>query len=323
MSGPSDRLEEYLDGLLCEEECREIEARLARDPALREELASVRRFDALLRTMPDPDREEAAIRRVLRTVERAERRRPLRLLATLAAGAALAAGLLLLLRSSAAPGGDPVESIREDWIRYGKRLGAIAAERRQGRVPRIGLGDLETPPAKAAGIVYSAALGVLGVTLDGEAERRACARVVAHAEKSRLLGSGVAAEAERSDLALRTYRALRSEAGAAAADAFYDLHRPGVADLPTARRVHPDALSGVAAEAYVRAYREAVADLERRYGAEGVGRVLERLAPSDARQFRRDASDDGVARDAVLSVRARLYRAAESADAKRLYVALR
>ena len=50
--------------------------------------------------------------------------------------------------------------------------------------------------------------------------------------------------------------------------------------------------------------------------------VLNRIAPRDRRFLRRDAAQDGIAPDAVLAIRAQLYRAAEEAGADRLYVGL-
>lgn len=321
MSEPKERLEEYVDGLLTESECLELEAALARDPALRREMAEVRRFDALLRELHDPAAEERAVRRVLAAAGRHGPGRNL-LAGSLAAAALLLATALLLRPAPADPPATGLDRIEQDWVLYGRRLGAIALERREGRVPRTGLSDLETPPAKAAGVVFSAALGVLGVGCSREEEERVRALVAGYAEKSRLSGEGVGGEAARSALALETFRELRRVSGPETADAFYDVFRPGAADLRNSRRVHPDALSGVAAESYVNEYRDAVAELSRRYGAEGLGRVLGGLAPADARRFRRDPTEDGAARDAVLAIKERLYRAAAAAGADRLYVAI-
>jgi hypothetical protein len=321
MSEPKDRLEEYVDGLLTEAECLEVEAALARDPALRGEMAEVRRFGALLRELRDPAAEERAVRRILAAAGRSGPARRL-LLGSLAAALLLAVGLLLLRSAPSAPPATGLDRIEQDWILYGRRLGTIALERRQGRVPRTGLSDLEPPPAKAAGVVFSAALGVLGVDCSREEEERVRALVARYAEKSRLSGEGIGGEADRSALALETFRALRRVAGPETADAFYDVFRPGAAELHLSRRVHPDALAGVAAEAYVNGYREAVGELSRRYGAEGLERVLGGLVPADARRFRRDPTEDGAVRDAVLAIKERLYRAAASSGSDRLYIAL-
>ena len=69
------RLEEYLDGLLSEKECLDLEAALARDESLREELARVRKFDVLLAGLHDSTAEERSIRRIVSAAERIDRRR--------------------------------------------------------------------------------------------------------------------------------------------------------------------------------------------------------------------------------------------------------
>lgn len=323
MSDPRELLEEYLDGLLPEEECLKVEAALARDPALREEMDRVRRFDRLMRGLADPAAESAAVARIVAAAERMERRRTLWLrIVPLAAAASLLVAVALAIAALRPPPPVSVAQLTADWVVYGKRLGLLALERRAGKVPRIGLEDLEVPPARASGIVFSAALGVLGEPLDPEAEDRVARLVSDHAEAMRRVGEGVEAECRRSEASLSLYRDLRSLAGARVADAWYDVFRPGLADLPTARRVPADALDRVAAEAYVRAYQDALGDLERRYGGEKVATVLDHLAPADARDFRRDASQEGVGRDAVLAIRARMYQTALEQGADRLYVAL-
>jgi len=322
---PRDLLEEYADGLLADDERGAVEAALARDGALRDELERVRRFDALLASVRRDADDERAVRRVLAAVARAQARA--RLLRLVPAAAVIAAIGFFVGRTASDPPPSPdlavAESTLADWVVFGKRLGESAAQRRDGLVPRTGVGGLEAPPAKAAGVVFSAALGVLGVRIDPAVEARAHRVIVGHFEEARRRGPDVAGECARAEAALRAYRELRGAAGAAVADAFYDVFRPGLADLDTARRVlDPARLDPVAGSAYVRAYGEALQALERRYGAETVSRVLDRLAPTDARFLRRDAADDGVGRDAVLSIRAEVYRAAVDAGAGKLYVAL-
>jgi hypothetical protein len=81
-----------------------------------------------------------------------------------------------------------------------------------------------------------------------------------------------------------------------------------------------DRLGPQAGERYRRDYADALSLLRRRYGPAKLDLVLERLAPGDRRFLFRDAAQDGVGRDAVLAIRARLYRAALEAGADRLYV---
>ena len=79
-------------------------------------------------------------------------------------------------------------------------------------------------------------------------------------------------------------------------------------------------LDAGAADRYLRTYEETLQRLEGRYGAVQLGIVLNRIAPRDRRFLRWDATQDGIAPDAVLAIRAGLYRAAEEAGADRLYV---
>jgi len=329
MSEYVERLEEYADGLLPEEECLAVERALARDAGLREELGRVRRFSALLEGVRTDPREERAIARILAAARRPERASGRRRL--FAAAAALAAAAFFLGRAGRPAPPPPHDSSSEvaravagEWVVFGKRLGAIAAERRAGGVPRTGLGGLETPPAKAAGVVFSAALGVLGVPVDPAREAKLHELVVAHFETLLALPAGVARECARAESALQLYRRLRLVADREVADAFYDLFRPGLGDPLTARRVlDPAALPPLAGAAYVQAHGDAVARLERRYGREKVAFVLDSLAPVDPREFLRDATERGIGRDAVLAMKAELYRAAVEAGADRLFVAQR
>ena len=104
MSDPREKLEEYVDGLLDEEQCREVEAVLARDPALRGELENVRRFGELLEQVHDVRAEERAVQRILVEVNP-----PRRGLFVLLAGGAVAAAADLeelkvwLLKNCAVP----------------------------------------------------------------------------------------------------------------------------------------------------------------------------------------------------------------------------
>jgi len=134
------------------------------------------------------------------------------------------------------------------------------------------------------------------------------------------LPEGVAGEAERAEASLAFYRRLKREYGNGIADAYYDLFRPGLADLDTARRVPPGMMSTIAGEKYIRRYEEALVRLGRRYGREKIEVVLNRLAPDDRRAYFRDASQDGIGRDAVLSIRAAVYRAAAESGAGALYI---
>ncbi|MFQ5844722.1 MAG: zf-HC2 domain-containing protein [Planctomycetota bacterium] len=333
MSDHEDRLEEYIDGVLSEEECLRVEAALARDPELRGELARVRRFGRLLEGLRDAGAEERGLRRVMAAVERAgrwERRRALVVRLPLAAVLLVAAGITGFLVAPRSDRSADGLTLVEGWQDYGRRLGAIAAARRQGRVPRIGLSGLEVPPASAAGLVFLEALDELGVGLGRSVRDRVHYLVREHFEDAGRTGTGVEGEAERTAAALTTYRKLRRVAGPDAADAFYDVFRLGLPDLDTASPVPEGALVRVlereldpaAAERYLRAYEETVRRLRGRYGAERVRLVLDRLAPRDRRFLRRDARQDGVAPDAVLAIRAQLYRAAEEAGSDRLYVAL-
>ena len=337
MSDLRDRLEEYADGLLNERDRRELEAILHREPGLREELARVRRFDAVLETVHDSRSEERGVQCVLRAVERKAHPRG-RLLRVFAGGAAAAAAAILLgflLNRSGSTSSDGMESrwkdeVLRNAIAFGERLGTIAAERRGGRVPRTGLSDLETPPASASGIVFLAALPTLGVDVEDGIDERVGEMVAGHFVAMRKLGDTIDAECKRADASLRLFRELRLVAGAGVADAYYDLFRPGLADLGSAMRVESGSLALVVArqvdseagERYLEAYQETRRRLERRYGGDKLALVLERLAPVDRRTFRRDASQDGVGRDAVLAIRSEFYRAACDAGAQRLYVDL-
>lgn len=314
-----DRLDEYLDGLLTPEEAREVEEALSRDPALRAELESVRRFAGLMEEQtPDAHAVFAVVSRM-----RARRRRWLFLVAPLAAAAAAVALWI------AWPPKPPqtyeqqaMRSLAQQWFSFGERLGEIAAERREGRVPKTGVGGLEVPPAAAYGIVFKGALGKLGVAIDPGAEARALDLVRRHHEAMRRRGGGLEAECERAEASLLLYRELASVAGPRVADAYYDVFRPGLTDLETTERVRPDSLQFVVAdhERYREEYRRAVEDLQQRFGGQSVRVVLEQLAPGDRRALWYDAALDGVGREAVLAIRAHLYGAARAAGADKLYV---
>jgi hypothetical protein len=217
--------------------------------------------------------------------------------------------------------------VASEALAFGRRLGAIAAARREGRVPRAGADEVDVPPAAAFGIVFEGALGELGVQADAGAVRAAKDAVARHFLEARALGDGVEGQYRRAEASLALFRHLRSVAGTDVADAYYDVFRPGLADLATARRVPPGALAAAlggeeAHGRYVREYGSAVALLERRYGKPKVRLVLERLAPDDGRERWRDAAQDGVGRDAVLTMRAHLYRAAAQAGSDLLYIDL-
>lgn len=314
----NDRLDEYLDGLLPPEEARRLEEALARDPVLRAELDSARRFAGLLEEQT-PDGH--AVFSVLSRMHARSRRRRILVLAPIAAAAAALA--LWLLRPPDPPDvPHGLYQIAQEWLAFGERLGEIAAERREGRVPRSGVGSLEIPPAAAYGVVFKGALARLGVRIDRDAEERALDLVRRHHEAMRRRGVGLPAECERALASLALYRDLVRVAGREVADAYYDVFRPGVADPETIERVRPDSLQFVVAdhERYREAYREAVEDLRRRFGDGSVAVVLEQLAPRDLHALWYDATLEGVGREAVLAIRAGLCEAALAAGADKLYV---
>jgi hypothetical protein len=213
--------------------------------------------------------------------------------------------------------------IADQWLTFGRRLGEIAAERREGRVPRTGVGGLEVPPAAAYGIVFKGALERLSVPLDGAAEERVLDLVRRHHEAMRVRSQGLAAECERADASLALYRELARAGGTPVADAYYDVFRPGLPDLETTERVRPDSLRFVVRdhERYREAYGAALEELRRRFGTESVLAVLRQLAPSDLRALWYDAAfEEGVGREAVLAIRAGLYEAALAGGADKLYV---
>jgi anti-sigma factor RsiW len=314
----TDRLDEYLDGLMPPEEARQLEDALARDPVLRAELESVRRFAGLLEEQsPDGHAVFSVLSRM-----RARKRR--RLLALVVPVAAAAAALALWLSRPPAPPELPhgMREIAGQWLAFGERLGDIAAERRQGRVPRSGVGSLEIPPASAYGIVFKGALGRLSVALDAAVERQVLDLVQRHHEAMRRRGSGLHAEYERAEASLDLYRELAQVAGRDVADAYYDVFRPGIAEPETVERVRPGSLEFVVEDhdRYREAYRAVVEDLYRRFGEPSVAVVLEQLAPRDLRALWYDATLEGVGREAVLAIRAELYEAALAAGADKLYV---
>ncbi|MHC4550326.1 MAG: anti-sigma factor family protein [Planctomycetota bacterium] len=329
MKKSNDRLEEYVDGLLSAEECREVETALARDPELREELHRVRRFLEVLEGLSPAESDEAAVRRVIGEVRARQRRRGWILRLAVASAAAAAAWLLVTVLTPPEGHRQHVQAqIEAQWLAFGRRLGAIAAERREGRVPRTGVGDLEVPPAVASGIVFEGALEELSITLAPEAAEEVKDAVADHFVRMRGTGTDLASEYRRSRASLALFRRLRDLAGEPVADAYYDIFRPALADLETARRVRAGTLRFVVAaqldpelsRRYLDAYVEAVARLRQRYGEPQVVQVLSRLAPGDRRTYWLDAAQDGVSRDAVLAIRAQIYRAAFEAGAEKLYV---
>ena len=307
MIDPRERIEEYLDDLLEPRERAAMERALAESAELRAELERVRRFATMMEGLGEPERAAARARRRTGSV------------IPWALAAVSAAALLLWLR---APGPDPVlQDMSRDWDEFGERLATIALERRDGRVPRTGLSDLEVPPSKAFGRVYGAGLRVLGVELDPATRATAQGLVREHFASLRALPEGIEGEWRRSESALGLYRELRRVAGREAADAYYDMFRPGLTDANTARRVSGNMQVALAERAaYWRAYDETCRSLRRRYGRSTLTAVMDRLAPDDARFYLRDASQDGAAPDAVLSIRAALYRAAAESGSDRLYL---
>jgi hypothetical protein len=324
-----DRLEEYVDGLLDAEECKEIENALAQDPALRDELHRVRRFAELMEQLSPTKADAEAVQRIVGRLHVRRRRRAWIVRLGVAATAAAAAWLLVTLLAPHDEHRDRVrEQVEAEWLAFGRRLGAIAKERREGRVPRKGIGDLEVPPAAASGIVFQGALEELGIRMKPATATHSKDAVADHFVKLRRTGSDLASEYKRSAASLELYRKLRDLAGTEVADAYYDVFRPALADLETTRRVRSGTLRFVVkerldpetSERYVTAYMDAVAHLNERYGKQDVDRVLERLAPTDRRTYWHDAAQDGVSRDAVLAIRTHIYRTAHEAGADSLYV---
>jgi hypothetical protein len=212
--------------------------------------------------------------------------------------------------------------VEAQWLAFGDRLGEIAVERRDGRVPRTGVGGLEVPPALAYGIVFKGALARLGVPLDPAVEGRVLDLVRRHHEAMRRRGKGLDAECERAEASLALYRKLSEAGGETVAEAYYDVFRPWRPDPETEERVRPDSLQFVVAdhERYREAYRRAVEELERQFGGQNVSVVLEQLAPGDSRVRWYDPALEGVGREAVLAIRAHLCEAARAAGADKLYV---
>ena len=309
-----ERIEEYLDGLLSDDERSAFEAELARDPVLREELDRVRRFGSLLDGLP---RERAEVERILGAMARRRRRGR----AMWAAALAAAVLCFVALRADRVADPDPMHRIIEEQaLAFGRRLGAMAAERRAGRVPRIGLGGLEVPPSAAWGLVFHSALDEMGVPPPPEAEAAVKELARRHFMKVQRLGGDLEGQWRRAEMALEFYRRLRDVAGGDVADAYYDVFRPGLADPATAVRAAagslPDVVRRVAprsADDYLAAYDRAVALLASRYGEPQLEAALAGLAPVDRRAFGRDATEDGVGRDANLTIRALLYRLAVEA----------
>ncbi len=340
MNDPKEHLEEYTDGLLSEEQCLQMEAVLARDEALREEMAKVRHFDRMLNNLHDRAAEENAVRRIVSAASQAERwqrRRMWFVRAPIAAALLIAVGLAgYMLAPKAEPTGKPVvqgspmwKTIEAEWEKYGRRAAQLAAVRREGRVPRLGLSGLEQPPATAQGIVFLAAFDELQAPeLDADTRERVQYLVREHFEDLKHAGNGLEGEAHRASATLQLYRKLRRIGGTATAEAFYDVYRVGLPTLGTVQPVPEGALVQVVgerldaevADRYLRTYEQTLRRLEGRYGAEQLGVVLNRIAPRDRRFLLWDATQDGIAADAVLAIRAQLYRAAEEAGADRLYV---
>jgi anti-sigma factor RsiW len=313
----NDRLDEYIDGLLPPDEAREVEEALARDPVLREELDRVRRFAGFLEEQtPDAHAVASILGRI-----RAKRRRRL-LVVAVPLAAALALWLLWPPSPPPNPSQQVMAEIEAQWLAFGDRLGEIAVERRDGRVPRTGVGHLEVPPALAYGIVFKGALARLGVALDPAREGRVLDLVRRHHEAMRRRGHGLDAECERAEASLALYRKLSETGGEAVAEAYYDVFRPGRPDPELEERVRPDNLQFVVAdhERYREAYRRAVEELERQFGGPNVSLVLGQLAPGDLRALWYDPALEGVGREAVLAIRAHLYEAARAAGADKLYV---
>ena len=319
MSDPRERLDEFADGLLSPEETERINAALENDPGLHRELERVIRFKKVLEGL-EHGTGAREVERILEGVRRTHRRR--RIVVALAAAAAVLA-ILFGTRTTPTHEDDMEKILWQEAREFGRRLGSMAAARREGRVPRVGEGVV--PSEATFGIVFEEALAELGVPLESDVAARVKDAVSGHFLRTRRLGGGVERQYRRSEASLALYRRLRSIAGTDVADAYYDVFRPGLADLETARRVPRGTLRDILStaperERYVREYEEAIELLEPRYGRSKLMVVLGYLAPDDRRAYWRDASQEGVGRDAVLAIRARIYRAAAAAGADKLYV---
>jgi hypothetical protein len=244
MKDPREHLDEYLDGLLSEEDRLQMEEALASDPELGRKLEKARRFRSLLESIRG---EELAVRRILAEVGGKERRRGL--LMRLSVAAAAAAAVLVVWLGIASQERSHEEEVVDRLFanarEYGRRMGEITAVRRDGRVPRQGVMDLEMPHAPAYGVVFAAALDPLGVEVKEDALEAVKSLVADHFVAMRTLGDDLESECRRSEASLDLYRNLRNEAGRAVADAYYDVFRPGLATLRTVRRVRPGTLAFV------------------------------------------------------------------------------
>ena len=312
MIDPRQCLEEYADGLLGEDERLQVEEALARDTELRDELERVRGFLLLLSGLRDEEAVGQAIERAHAGLRR--RTRIVRFAMAASFAAAALVGFWVGSRRTAATHED--QTILA-WVEFGQRLGRIAKERRGGRVPRTGVGDLAVPPAEGYGVVFRGALDALDVSLETPVKQRVQDLVRDHFVALRRYGTDAAGECRRADASLALYRRLRAIAGAPVADAWYDAFRP---TLATPRSVEHGAPRFLRAQ-YEQEYNRALELLHRRYGRENLAIALRRLSGADRRFLYRDAAQDGVGRDAVLAIRARLYRAACDAGVDRLYIA--
>ena len=178
--------------------------------------------------------------------------------------------------------------ILTEWRAFGQRLGEIAAERRSGRVPRLGLSGYMEPPATASGMVFKAALEALDVETTPLRADAAAELVKNHFVAMRGRGRGIEDECRRATASLRLYRSLRIAAGRDVANAFYDVFQPGVADPEPSARVRDTSALG----------RYVAAQMQERY-----------------------ATHEGIVPDAVLSIRAYIYKTACDVGVERLYVA--
>ena len=128
----------------------------------------------------------------------------------------------------------------------------------------------------------------MGIELPATERAQAERLVTRHFVALRSLPETVEGEWKRSESSLEVYRQLRDVAGRAAADAYYDLFRPGLVDRATVERLEDGAIERVLKDRadYVAAYEETCRKLERRYGESTLNVVLARLAPNDRRGYR-------------------------------------
>ncbi|MHC4668951.1 MAG: anti-sigma factor family protein [Planctomycetota bacterium] len=119
-------LHAYFDGELSAAEADRLEKELAADPALAARMRELRSLDGALDTLPGHEAPAAFTERVVARVRRGARRgRILRLLAPLAAAAAILVAVVL----TQVPGGDPEIAVADyAWEVDTETVGSLALE---------------------------------------------------------------------------------------------------------------------------------------------------------------------------------------------------